>query len=139
MIKWVESWLQGRQRDSNGQCSFCNAGEHDAKNCWYLVPEKRPAHWKPYRGLWCYYHPRFSKRPTFLPTESQSRKQTAEPDSRQSKMAIGPNGEDTPFDMDHSMAFMAIENQENITPGNYPSYRPWLSDTDRTCEIEKCT
>jgi hypothetical protein len=32
-IKWVESWLQGRQRDSNNQCSFCNAGEHDARNC----------------------------------------------------------------------------------------------------------
>src|SRR6202161_2620864 len=131
-IKWVESWLQGRQRDANNQCSFCNAGEHDTRNCWYLVPEKRRPYWKPYRSLWCYNPPRLSnlsKRPTFLPTESQSSKRTAEPDSEQSKMAIEPNEEITPFDMDHSMAFMAVENRENINPENYPSYRPWLSDT----------
>jgi hypothetical protein len=115
-IKWVEFWLQGRQGDGNNKCSFCNFGDHDPRDCWYLVPEKRPVYWKPFGGLWYYYLPKsdFKRQASTLPpAQSQPSKPRTDQDSEQSKMAA-KTSEEASFNMDYSMGFMVVENQQGM-------------------------
>lgn len=120
--KWVEKWLKGEQRNAEGKCSFCEYGIHDSRDCFYLVPERRPDGWKPWKGLW---HLMKS-----LPNQTQTTLQG--PESSQSKMAVEMTGNEDPYYMDRPPGLMAksiSNNDESFDHSKYPTYRPWLSDT----------
>src|ERR1700735_2453348 len=85
--KWVEKWLKGKQRTDEGQCSFCEYGRHDCKDCFYLVPGRRSETWKPFPTLWC-YRDGGQLRPTSLTPTPTTTQQS--PSSQQVKMAVGP-------------------------------------------------
>ncbi|KAJ5836274.1 hypothetical protein N7447_002300 [Penicillium robsamsonii] len=51
----IKEWRNHKvQRSTNGACSYCGTNGHDAKDCYHLVREDRPASWKPKPGLWYY-------------------------------------------------------------------------------------
>ncbi|KAN0070940.1 hypothetical protein V8E54_011105 [Elaphomyces granulatus] len=149
-FKWVEQWLQGNQRNSQNKCSFCETGLHDYKDCWYLVPEIRPPSWTPYNGLWCY---KAFNRNQLSPSQlsqarntsplSAPRSETSEPQN-QSKMTVEFTRDEEPYDMQIIPSFMSMASlpttepasnrnahfdPKDIHPGDFPTYRPWLSDT----------
>jgi Reverse transcriptase (RNA-dependent DNA polymerase) len=149
-FKWVEQWLQGNPRNSQNKCSFCETGLHDCKDCWYLVPEKRPLGWTPYDGLWCYKAfnrnqpspSQFSQARNTSPL-SAPRSETSEPQN-QSKMTVEFTRDEEPYDMQIIPGFMSMASlpkteptsnpnahfdPKDIDPGDFPTYRPWLSDT----------
>ncbi|CAI7574783.1 unnamed protein product [Penicillium glandicola] len=51
--KHVNEWKKHKtQRTATGNCSYCGVHGHDAKDCYHLVADDRPSHWKPKPGLW---------------------------------------------------------------------------------------
>ena len=147
--KWVEQWLRGNQRNNRGKCNFCETGIHDCRDCWYLVPEKRPLDWTPYDGLWCYKV--FNRNQPSFPQSSQATTTTPNSASKpetsrsqnQSKMTVEVTRDENPYDMEITPGFMSMAslptkptsntntdfNPTDIAPHDFPSYRPWLSDT----------
>lgn len=120
---WVQQWINGPQRDDDNRYMFCSFGKHDSKQCYYLVPEKRPTSWKPFKDLWCY------KTPKELPL--------------QSKLASAAEGssQDSTFSMERTPGYMTIRignvaetdqhehGPPSFNPDEFPSLLPWIADT----------
>jgi len=114
--KWVEEWLKDKQRTDEGQCSFCEYGRHDCKDCFYLVPEKRPENWKPFPLLWCYSDGSQPTGRTTLPTPTNITTEQSSP-NQQAKMAVDPeedslnDDDENVFVMERSLGYMAVAKQ----------------------------
>lgn len=114
--KWVEEWLKDKQRTDEGQCSFCEYRRHDCKDCFYLIPKKRPENWNPFPLLWCYND---GSQPTDRITLSTTTKITTEQSSpdQQAKMAVSPeednlnDDDENVFVMERSLGYMTVEKQ----------------------------
>jgi Reverse transcriptase (RNA-dependent DNA polymerase) len=133
IYKWVEKFLNGVQR-TDGKCTFCQWGDHDCTKCWYLNPDQRPPGWEPSQGLWAYTGPQLyaksHRKPEHVELPAQS-KMTRQTDVDESEA----------FDMARPLGMMAVTHEgypsstggadtdNTIDPSQYPSFKPWLSDT----------
>jgi hypothetical protein len=54
--KWIYSFLRTKT-NKEGNCLYCLQPGHDALICYYIIPERRPAGWKPFGNMWAYYPP----------------------------------------------------------------------------------